>query len=114
MVALGLMGYGMVIIVWNVATVSYRQRTVPEATFSRANAAYRWITWGVFPVGSALAGALTSPLGMTSIFLLAGALPILVGLEPLVRRLRRGSHQSRPPFRVGQPGPTHHPPAARK
>lgn len=96
-VALGLLGYGLVIIVWNVAVVSYRQRTIPEEVFGRANAAYRWITWGVFPVGSALAGVLATAAGMTPIFLLAGALPIVVGLA-----LPVGAHQLTPP-----PEPAH-------
>lgn len=79
-VAAGLFCYGLVSIVWNVVVVSYRQATIPASRFGRVNAAYRWITWGVIPLGSLLAGVLASTVGMTPAFLAAGALPLVTGL----------------------------------
>jgi MFS family permease len=76
-VAAALFCYGLVCIVWNVAVVSYRQTTIPPALFGRVNAAYRWITWGVFPVGSLVAGALAAMVGFAWVFIAAGALPLL-------------------------------------
>ncbi|SEM34695.1 MFS transporter [Streptacidiphilus jiangxiensis] len=86
-VAAGLLGYGLVCIVWNVAVVSYRQTTVPSELFGRVNAGYRWITWGVFPIGSLLAGALAEGVGLAGAFLVAGALPLLAAVFLPVRGL---------------------------
>ncbi|WP_078888258.1 MFS transporter [Streptomyces sclerotialus] len=78
--AAGLFCYGLVSIVWNVVVVSYRQTTIPAEIFGRVNAAYRWITWGVFPLGSLVAGALAALLGTTTVFLVAGALPLIAAV----------------------------------
>ncbi|WP_308310867.1 MFS transporter [Streptomyces sp. GbtcB6] len=86
-VAAGLLGYGLVCIVWNVAVVSYRQTTVPSDLFGRVNAGYRWITWGVFPVGSLLAGVIAEGIGLAWAFLVAGALPLLAAVFFPVREL---------------------------
>ncbi|MHC0429761.1 MFS transporter [Streptomyces sp. O3] len=79
-VAGGLFAYGLVSMVWNVAVVSYRQATIPLALFGRVNAAYRWLTWGVIPFGSVIGGALASTVGITWVFLTAGALPLIAGV----------------------------------
>ena len=42
---------------WNVVTVSYRQRSIPDALLGRVNAVYRFFGWGMMPLG-ALAGGL--------------------------------------------------------
>ncbi|MBF9044541.1 MFS transporter [Rhodobacterales bacterium HKCCE4037] len=42
-------------VLWNVVTVSYRQRVIPDALLGRVNAIYRFFGWGMMPVG-ALAG----------------------------------------------------------
>jgi Major Facilitator Superfamily len=78
-VATGLLAYGLVSIVWNVVVVIYRQSTIPVELFGRVNAAYRWITWGVIPLGALLSGALATTVGMTAMFLIAGALPLIAG-----------------------------------
>jgi MFS family permease len=51
---------------WNVVTVSYRQRHIPAPLLGRVNAAYRFLGWGPRPFGSFLGGALVAmgaPLG---------------------------------------------------
>jgi len=45
---------------WNVVTVSYRQRFIPEAILGRVNAIYRFFGWGMMPVGALLAGLLVA------------------------------------------------------
>ncbi len=40
---------------WNVVTVSFRQRTIPDALLGRVNSVYRFFGWGMMPLG-ALAG----------------------------------------------------------
>jgi MFS family permease len=44
--------------VWNVITVSWRQRRIPPALLGRVNSIYRFFGWGSMPLG-ALAGGLT-------------------------------------------------------
>ena len=45
---------------WNVVTVSYRQRLIPDALLGRVNAIYRFLGWGAMPFGSLAAGALVA------------------------------------------------------
>ena len=43
-------GFGIVL--WNVVTVSLRQRIVPDALLGRLNASYRLLAWGSQPIGA--------------------------------------------------------------
>lgn len=45
---------------WNVVTVSYRQRVIPDAILGRVNAIYRFFGWGMMPIGALLAGILVA------------------------------------------------------
>ncbi len=45
---------------WNVVTVSLRQRVIPDALFGRVNSVYRFFGWGAIPVGAFSAGLLVS------------------------------------------------------
>ena len=64
---------------WNVVTVSLRQRAVPPPLLGRVNSLYRFFGWGMMPLGALLAGgliaALTPVLGrpeaLRSLYLLA-------------------------------------------
>jgi MFS family permease len=47
---------------WNVVTVSYRQRLIPDDLLGRVNSIYRFFGWGAMPLGSLGAGALVSVL----------------------------------------------------
>lgn len=42
-------------LLWNVVTVSYRQRVIPDDLLGRVNSIYRFFGWGMMPLG-ALAG----------------------------------------------------------
>lgn len=53
--ALGTSMFGAIL--WNVVTVSYRQRMIPDALLGRVNSIYRFFGWGMMPLG-ALAGGL--------------------------------------------------------
>lgn len=58
--------------IWNITTVSYRQRTIPAPMFGRVNAAYRFFGSGTMPLGALCGGALvalTAPLGPISLHL---------------------------------------------
>jgi MFS family permease len=65
---------GLSVVVWNVITVSLRQRIVPDELLGRLNAAYRLLAWGSQPIGALLGGVIGAWLGLPAVFLLAGAL----------------------------------------
>jgi len=44
-------------LLWNIVTVSYRQRLIPDQLLGRVNSLYRFFGWGMMPIG-ALAGGL--------------------------------------------------------
>lgn len=47
---------------WNVVTVSYRQRSIPDHLLGRVNSVYRFFAWGAMPFGALGTGALVSAL----------------------------------------------------
>lgn len=49
-------------LLWNVVTVSYRQRMIPDALLGRVNSLYRMFGWGMMPFGALIAGALVEGL----------------------------------------------------
>ncbi|MCB1391223.1 MAG: MFS transporter [Rhodobacteraceae bacterium] len=52
---------------WNLVTVSYRQRTIPDALLGRVNSLYRFFGWGMMPIGAMAGGGIVAladgPLG---------------------------------------------------
>lgn len=83
--ALGGAVSGVSIVVWNVVTVSLRQRIAPDALLGRVNAGYRLAAWGSMPVGAALGGVLGGAFGVRSVFwvsvvLAAACLPLLLSV----------------------------------
>lgn len=43
---------------WNIVSVSARQRLIPDALMGRVNSLYRLLAWGMMPLGTLLAGGL--------------------------------------------------------
>lgn len=43
---------------WNIVSVSTRQRLIPDALMGRVNSLYRLLAWGMMPLGALLAGTL--------------------------------------------------------
>jgi len=64
---------GVAMVLWNVVTVSLRQRITPDRLLGRMNAAYRLVGWGTMPLGAALGGALAETLGLRAAFAVAAA-----------------------------------------
>ena len=72
---------GVAIVLWNVITVSLRQRIIPDRLLGRVNSVYRFFGWGTISLGTLLGGVLVSagePLlgrewALRLPFLLAGA-----------------------------------------
>jgi MFS family permease len=67
--------YGFGLVVYNVASVSYRQVICPDRLMGRMNASARFVVWGTIPLGGLLGGALGEGLG------LRGAVWVAVGGE---------------------------------
>lgn len=73
-------------LLWNVVTVSFRQRVIPQELFGRVNSVYRFISWGVIPIGSFLGGATVTLLqhvvdrgiALRMTFLIGGVLTLVI------------------------------------
>jgi MFS family permease len=65
---------GVSVVLWNVITVSLRQRITPDRLLGRMNASYRLVGWGTMPLGALLGGALAEVLGLRGAFLAAAAI----------------------------------------
>jgi hypothetical protein len=59
---------------WNVVTVSLRQRIVPDALLGRVNASYRLLAWGSQPFGALLGGLAAQALGLRAVFVIAATM----------------------------------------
>jgi MFS family permease len=76
---------GMLIVLWNVITVSLRQRITPNRLLGRVNSAYRLLAWGTMPLGAAAGGLLAQWLGLQVMFGIMGALTLaLLGMMPVL------------------------------
>lgn len=49
-------------LVWNIITVSYRQRLIPDDLLGRVNSLYRFFGWGMMPAGALIGGLLVTVL----------------------------------------------------
>jgi MFS family permease len=73
-------------IVWNVITVSLRQRIVPDHLLGRLNATYRLLAWGTMPIGALFGGVVAELVGVQQTFVVCGVLglvlvPLGLGIE---------------------------------
>jgi len=78
---------------WNVVTVSYRQRIIPAGILGRVNSIYRFFGWGSMPFG-ALAGGMIVTMAQPDLgrdvalrlpFVLAAAGMVLVAVVAVLR-----------------------------
>ena len=67
---------GLFVVVWNVITVTLRQRIVPDQLLGRVNAGYRLFAWGTQPLGALLGGVVAQVAGLPAVFVMAGLLGI--------------------------------------
>lgn len=79
--ALGNVGFAAGAVLTSVNTRTYRQVASPPELLARVMATVRFVSWGVIPVGSVLAGALADPLGHR---LTLTVFCVLAWLSPLV------------------------------
>lgn len=82
---------GYFVTMWNVVTVSLRQRVVPAELLGRVNSAYRMIGWGLIPLGAAASGFVARTGGLRAPYLAGGiicAVTLLAAIPLLVRSSR--------------------------
>lgn len=80
-------------VLWNVITVSLRQRVIPDALLGRVNSVYRFFGWGMMSVGALIGGSLVSAAeafvgrewALRLPFLAAGAIYLVTWLYALPR-----------------------------
>ncbi len=86
--------------VWNVITVSMRQRVIPTELFGRVNSAYRWIGTGSIAIGAVIGGQIAYWGGLRAPFLVgagATALALAVAGRRLSSELRQLERVPAPP-----------------
>ncbi|NLG20213.1 MAG: MFS transporter [Actinomycetales bacterium] len=84
---------GVFIVMWNVITVSLRQRIIPDHLLGRVNSVYRFFGWGTISLGTLFGGVLVSVVepflgrewALRTPFLLAGVVGVLLVLVALPR-----------------------------
>jgi MFS family permease len=87
---------GALVVIWNVITVSLRQRIVPDRLLGRVNAAYRLFAWGTQPFGALIGGLVGEWLGLRAVFVMSAAVVMtllvarLVITEDALRRAESG------------------------
>lgn len=69
---------GITTMMWNVTTVSFRQRVTPDHLLGRLNSVYRLVAWGTRPLGAALGGVIGQWLGVRWVFAVMGILAAVV------------------------------------
>lgn len=78
----GVMGAvgGLVGVTWNVVTVSLRQAIIPDELLGRVNSVYRFLGWGMMPIGAALGGVVASVFGLRATYWIGGAVLVAMAL----------------------------------
>jgi predicted MFS family arabinose efflux permease len=76
---------GLLGIVWNVITVSLRQRIIPDHLLGRVNSVYRFLGWGSIPIGALLGGILADIWGLRAPFVIGGLIQVAALVVALPR-----------------------------
>ena len=74
---------GFVTTMWNVITVSLRQRVVPTDLLGRVNSVYRFLGWGFIPLGALTGGLIAHRFGLRAPYPIAGVIRGLAFLTAL-------------------------------
>jgi MFS family permease len=74
---------GFSVTMWNVVTVSLRQRVVPADLLGRVNSVYRMLGWGLMPLGALAGGFVAHAAGLRAPYVVAGVLCALASLAAL-------------------------------
>jgi MFS family permease len=71
---------GAAITVWNVVTVTVRQRMIPSDRFGRVNAVYRWLGAAASATGIALGGLVAHQWSVRSTYAIGGAITVIAAV----------------------------------
>ena len=71
---------GASVTIWNVVTVTVRQRVIPDDRFGRVNAVYRWLGAAASAVGIAVGGFVANQWSVRTPFIVGGAVTVLAAL----------------------------------
>ena len=95
-------------VIWNVITVSLRQSLIPDALLGRVNSVYRFLGWGMMPIGSIVGGLVVAGMepvagrvwALRTPFLIAAGMTMLLFLYALPRlnssRIEEAKRDSEP------------------
>jgi MFS family permease len=83
---------GLGVALWNIGTVTLRQRLVPEALLGRVISTHRLVSWGSLALGALAGGVVAQTTGLVPLFLAATALTLTgaFALVPLTLALVDG------------------------
>ena len=98
---------GFFVTMWNVVTVTLRQRIVPAELLGRVNSAYRMIGWGLMPLGALAGGFVAHAAGLRAAYVVAGVLSgaaLLVALPALAGADRASPDKGLLPSPLPLPG----------
>lgn len=65
---------GFFVTMWNVVTVTLRQRIVPAELLGRVNSVYRMLGWGLMPLGALAGGFIAHAAGLRAAYVVGGVL----------------------------------------
>lgn len=85
-VGIALMVGGFASLMWNIVTISYRQRVVPRTLLGRVTSVYRMAAFIAVPVGAVGAGWLAHAIGIQHTYLIGGLI-LLVTSALVFRRI---------------------------
>lgn len=68
---------GAAVMIWNVVSVSLRQRLVPQGLFGRVNGIFRWVGTGSIAIGSVIGGQIAYHIDIRAPFAVGGAVSLL-------------------------------------
>ena len=91
---LGVQGFSVTM--WNVVTISLRQRVVPARLLGRVNSVYRMLGWGLMPLGALAGGFVAHAAGLRAPYVVAGLLCALSTLAVLPLLLAANRTADRP------------------
>ena len=91
---LGVQGFSVTM--WNVVTISLRQRIVPARLLGRVNSVYRMLGWGLMPLGALAGGFVAHAAGLRAPYVVAGLLCALSTLAVLPLLLAANRTADRP------------------
>ncbi|MFG1999010.1 MFS transporter [Spirillospora sp. NPDC048911] len=80
--------FSIALAMWNVVSVSVRQRLIPNELMGRVTSAGRMLAYGATPLGALAGGFVAGEFGLVAPWLVGGALSLLVAIAsfPVLRR----------------------------